>query len=109
LVNVHAYTINVAANTTSTSKTYSPPRGQKGKIKRITYIADTSTFNEVTFYLKLGAEQVFPRENKLVAMNLPLSLDCDIDVASGEYVEAVVTNTNTTTARNLHLVFEVEE
>ena len=108
-MNVHAYTINVAAGTTSTSKTYTPAPGQKGKIKRITYISDTSTFNELTFYLKLGAEQVFPRENKLIAMNLPLSLDCDIDVASGEYVEAVVTNANTTTARNLHLIFEVEE
>jgi hypothetical protein len=36
-------------------------------------------------------------------------LDCDIDVASGEYVEAVVKNANTTTARNLHLIFEVDE
>ena len=108
-MNVHAYTVNVAASTTAKSPTYSPPAGQKGKIKRIIYISDTSTFNELTFYLKIGAEQIFPRENKLVAVNLPISLNVDIDVASGEYVEAVVTNANTTTARNLHLIFEVEE
>jgi hypothetical protein len=109
MTNIYAYTVDVPANHTVKVSTYSPTARLGGKVTRIIYFSNTSTFGELTFKFRLGARDVLPVFGDLVAINMPIYLAIDIVVVSGEKLELYATNLNMDEDRKLHVIMEVQE